>query len=324
MVRNRVRAPTAAQIITPDDIAAAYRLIAPHLRVTPVLATSGREFGLPPFPLTMKLEQLQFSGSFKARGAFANMLMREVPAVGVIAASGGNHGAAVAFAAKALGHPAHIFVPTVASPVKIRRIRSYGASLHVSGERYSDALTASAGWLATAGGMPIHAFDQRETLIGQGTLALELSRQTPDFDTVLVAVGGGGLIGGLAAWYRGAVRVVGVEPSAAPTLTSALQAGSPVDAPAGGIAADSLAPKRVGDIVFPIAQAYVDRVVLVEDAEIESAQAVLWDVARIVAEPGGAAPLAALLSGGYRPEPRERVVVIVSGGNTDPTTCCRN
>jgi threonine dehydratase len=234
----------------------------------------------------------------------------------VVAASGGNHGAAVAYAAMRLGVKARVFVPTVSSPAKISRIRSYGADLVVTGDRYADALEASQVWTAEAGALPVHAFDQEETLLGQGTLALELSRQAPALDTLLVAVGGGGLIGGIAAWCGGRPRVVGVEPEAAPTLTRALEAGKPVDAPAGGIAADSLAPRRVGELMFPIARAHIARVVLVSDAAIRAAQEALWATLRVVAEPGGAAAFSALLSGAYVPEPGERVGVVVSGGNT--------
>ena len=291
-------------------------VIAPYVRVTPTLALGGADFGLPPFPLTLKLELLQHSGSFKARGAFANLLLRSLPAVGVAAASGGNHGAAVAYAAMRLGVPAKIFVPTVSSPAKVQRIRAYGADLTVGGDRYADALAACESWVAETGALPVHAFDQPETLLGQGTLGMELAGQAPALDTVLVAVGGGGLIGGVAGWYAGDARVVGVEPELAPTLTEALKAGRPVDAPAGGIAADSLAPRRVGELMFPIARAHVARVVLVSDAAIRGAQDALWQTVRIAAEPGGAAALAALLSGAYVPEPGERVGVVVSGGNS--------
>jgi threonine dehydratase len=303
--------------ISPSDIEHVHRIIAPYLRTTPVLQTDGAQFGVSDFPLTLKLESLQFSGSFKTRGAFANLLLRDVPAAGVVAASGGNHGAAVAYAAMRLGRPARIFVPTVSSPAKIDRIRAYGAELCVAGDLYDDALAASEAWAAESGALRVHAFDQRETLLGQGTVALELSAQAPDIDTLLVAVGGGGLIAGIAAWYAGRVRVIGVEPCAAPTLSEALRAGHPVDAPADGIAADSLAPRRVGDAGFPIAQALVDRVVLIDDAAIARAQKALWDTARIVAEPGGAAALGALLAGAYRPAAHDRVAVVICGGNSD-------
>ena len=298
------------------EVAATYETIKPYIRVTPVLQTDGADFGLPPFPLTLKLELMQHAGSFKTRGAFTHLLTREVPPAGVVAASGGNHGAAVAYAAMRLGVPAQIFVPTVSSPAKIARIRSYGAELSIVGERYAEALAASEEQVARTGALAVHAFDQRETLLGQATLGLELAGQAPELDTVLVAVGGGGLIGGVAAWYAGDVRVVAVEPEGAPTLDHAFKAGEPVDAPAGSIAADSLAPRRVGELMFPLAQRFVERVVLVSDDAIRRAQAALWESLRITAEPGGSAAFAALFSGAYRPEPGERVGVVVSGGNT--------
>ena len=302
--------------ITRQAIASTALRIAPHLRVTPVLQTGADSLGGPAVPITLKLELLQHAGSFKARGAFANLLLRDVPPAGVVAASGGNHGVAVAYAASQLGVPAHIFVPTVSSPAKIERIRTFGAHLTVTGDRYADALAASETFARSTNAVQVHAYDQVETILGQGTLGLELSNQAPDIDTILAAVGGGGHIGGIAAWYRGQVRVVGVEPRLAPTLHDALGAGEPVDAPMGGIAADSLAPRRVGALMFPIATAFVERVVLVDDADILRAQAALWDHARIVAEPGGATALAALLSGAYTPAPGERVAVMVCGGNT--------
>jgi threonine dehydratase len=215
-----------------------------------------------------------------------------------------------------LGVTARIFVPGVSSPAKIERIRGYGADLVVAGERYADALAASESWVAQSGALPIHAFDQVETLLGQGTTGLELESQAPDLDTLLVAVGGGGLIGGIAGWYADRIKIIGVEPETAPTLYRALEAGKPVDAEAGGIAADSLAPRRVGALMFPIAKKYVSSVVLVTDNEIREAQEALWRVLRIVAEPGGAAAFAALFSGRYHPEPQARVGVLVSGANT--------
>jgi threonine dehydratase len=306
----------ATMMIETEGIERTWAVIKPYLRVTPVVEVDGRDLGLPNASLCFKLEQLQHSGSFKARGAFANLLMRQLPDSGVVAASGGNHGAAVAYAAQRLGVRAKIFVPTVSSPAKIERIRQYGADLVVVGERYADALAASNEWATSSGALAVHAYDQMETLLGQGTIGRDLAAQAPELDTVLVAVGGGGLIGGIAAWYAGAVRIVGVEPEAAPTLTAALKAGRPLDAAAGGIAADSLAPRRVGELMLPIAQAYVDRVVLVTDDDIRRAQEVLWDSLRVVAEPGGAAALAGLLSGRYAPGASERVGVVVSGGNT--------
>jgi len=281
-----------------------------------VVDVEGRDVGLSIDRVTLKLELFQRAASFKARGAFANLLQRDVPAAGVVAASGGNHGAAVAFAAMRLGVRAKIFVPAISSPAKIDRIRSYGADLTVGGDRYAEALAASEAYAVESGALQVHAFDQIHTLLGQGTLALELAEQAPDLDTLLVAVGGGGLIGGIAAWYAGGVRVVGVEPDGAPTLTDALKAGRPVDAPAGSIAADSLAPRRVGELMFPIARDYIECVVLVTDDAIRAAQRALWDGVRVVAEPGGAAAFAALHSGAYKPAAGERVGVVVSGGNT--------
>lgn len=301
--------------VTREAITEIETVIRPHIRRTPVIEIAGAELGLAAGVLFLKLELMQHAGSFKTRGAFANLLTRRVPKSGVVAASGGNHGAAVAFAAQQLGVPARIFVPSVSSPAKIARIRAAGAELVITGERYADALAASEAWQAQSAALTVHAFDQRETLLGQGTLGFELEQQVP-LDTLLVAVGGGGLIGGIAAWYAGRIKLVGVEPEAAPTLTRALAAGHPVDAEAGGIAADLLAPRRIGEQVFPLAQRFVERVLLVEDDAIRQAQQTLWDALRIVAEPGGAAALAALLSGRYRPAPGERVGVVLSGGNT--------
>ncbi|WXA84783.1 threonine/serine dehydratase [Pendulispora rubella] len=286
------------------------------MRKTPIVRVNGADFGLPAFPLTLKLELLQHAGSFKTRGAFTNLLTRKVPAVGVAAASGGNHGAAVAYAAHKLGIPAKIFVPSISSPAKVQRIRDYGADLVVGGDRYADALAACEGYIAQSGALSVHAFDQAETLLGQATLGLELQEQAPEVTTVLSGVGGGGLLGGILAWYAGRVKVVGVEPDGAPTLAKALEAGKPVDAEMGSIAADSLAPKRVGELMFPLARQYGSGVRLVSDEEIRLAQRALWKVLRIVAEPGGAAAFGAILSGRYQPEPGEQVAVVVSGGNT--------
>ena len=313
-----------AACLAKQDIARAYDDIKPYIRRTPVIEVDGADFGLAACHVILKLELLQHAGSFKTRGAFANLLLRQVPKAGVVAASGGNHGVAVAYAAKRLGKPARIFVPSVASPAKVSRIRECGADLVVTGERYADALEASQIWAASSGALQIHAFDQLETLLGQGTVALEFEQQTTTLDTLLVAVGGGGLIGGIAAWYAGAVRLIGVEPETAPTLTRALEAGHPVDAEAGGVAADSLAPKQVGALMYPIAQQYVERVVLVPDRAIEAAQQTLWDVLRIVTEPGGAAAFAALLSGQYRPSEGERVGVLLCGGNTTAVDFARS
>jgi threonine dehydratase len=304
------------EMISPAQIRDAYALIAPHIRRTPVIEVEGGDFGLKVGPMSLKLESLQHAGSFKVRGAFNNLLTRKVPAAGVVAASGGNHGAAVAFAAMKLGVPAKIFIPSVASPAKIQQIKEYGAELVIAGERYADALAASEAWIAQTGAMPVHAFDQTETMVGQGTTGLEFEEQVSGLDTLLVSVGGGGLSAGIASWYQGKVKIIGVEPEEAPTLTRALEAGCPVDAATGGIAADSLAPRRVGELVFPILQRYVARTILVTDEAIREAQRALWKVLRVVAEPGGAAAFAALTSGRYVARSDERIGVVICGGNT--------
>ena len=306
--------------ITRARIAETERRIRPYVRRTPVLAADLADFW-PSVqgrsqPVALKLEFLQHSGSFKARGAFANLLTRAVPPVGVVAASGGNHGAAVAYAAMTLGVPATVFLPSVTSPAKAERIERYGAKLVVGGERYADALAASEAFVKESGALPVHAFDQPETLLGQGTVGLEIEADLPEIDTLLVATGGGGLIGGIAAWFAGRIKIIAVEPEGAPTLFKAFAAGRPVDAEAEGIAADSLAPKQVGQLMFPLAQAYVERSLLVGDDDIRAAQLALWDVLRVVAEPGGAAAMAALLSGRYRPAQGERVAVLLCGANT--------
>jgi threonine dehydratase len=307
---------TDPQPFTRDAIAATHERIGPYIRRTPTVTVDPADLAVGGRSLVAKLELLQHSGSFKARGALANLVDRPVPPAGVVAASGGNHGAAVAFAARRLGVAATIFVPSVSSSAKVDRIRSYGADLRVVGRTYADALVAARAWAAETGALAVHAFDSVDTILGQGTLARELDAQSPDLDTVLVAVGGGGLVAGTASWYAGRLRVVGVEPEGAPTLTMALAAGRPVDAPAGSIAADSLAPSQVGALVFPVAVAHVARVVLVTDDDMRAAQHRLWERLRVVAEPGAAAPLAALVSGAYRPDPDERVGVVVSGANT--------
>jgi threonine dehydratase len=304
------RAPAVA------DVVATAAAIRPHIRTTPVLETPAADFGLTGVPLCFKLEFMQHSGTFKARGAFANLLLRDGADRGVVAASGGNHGAAVAYAARELGIAAHIFVPTISSPAKIDRIRSYGAEIVVGGDAYADAWAASRSFAAAHGLIEVHAYDQFETLAGQGTVGLEWRDQAPRLDTLLVAVGGGGLIGGIAAACGGAVRIIGVEPERAPTLHDALAAGEPVDVRVSGVAADSLGARRIGALSFPLAQRFVEQSVLVTDAAIESAQKTLWDVLRVVVEPGGAAAMAALLSGRYLAAPDERVGVLLCGANT--------
>src|SRR6516225_1138593 len=251
-----------------DQIAAVEALIRPYVRRTPIITVDAQDFGLDALPLVLKLEFLQHTGSFKPRGAFTNLLTLPAPPAGVAAASGGNHGVAVAYAAMRLGIRATIFVPRITSPAKTERIRGYGAELAVAGDRYADALAASEDFVDSTGALAIHAYDRAETMLGQGTVGLEIEDDAPNIDTLLVAVGGGGLIGGIAAWYAGRIRIVAVEPELAPTLHDALAAGRPVDAPAGGIAADSLAPRRVGELMFPIARRFVQRSVLVSDDAI--------------------------------------------------------
>jgi threonine dehydratase len=304
------------QQLSLQQINAAAVRIAPYVRRTPMLWVDGEECALPGIRLAFKLEFMQHSGSFKARGAFCNMLTREAPPAGVLAASGGNHGVAVAYAAMRLKMPATIFVPTVASPAKIEQIRAFGANLRVIGERYADALAASVEYAQRSGAMQIHAYDQIETLLGQATAGKEFEEDAPALDALLVSVGGGGLIGGIAAWYRGRINLIGVEPELAPTLRYALDAGHPVDAPAGGIAADSLAPRQVGALMFPIAQSFITDSVLVSDEAIRTAQRTLWNVLRVAVEPGGAAAFAALQSGAWRAPPGQRVGVLLCGANT--------
>ena len=302
----------AMPTVSAADIERAEARIRPFIRRTPVMQLSP--------DVTVKLEFLQHGGSFKPRGAFNTILSHDVPKAGVAAASGGNHGLAVALAAKLRGVPATIFVPEIASPAKIAAIRATGADLRVGGARYNDALTACTQFVAASGAMSVHAFDTRETIAGQGTLALEWDAQTDaQLDTVLVAVGGGGLIAGMAAWWRGSVKVVGVEPEGSCALHAALQIGKPIDVDVNSVAADSLGAKRAGDLVVAIARDYVDHVVLVADAAITAAQSELWAELRIAAEPGGAAAFAALKSGAYRPVPGERVGVLLCGANVELT-----
>ena len=309
-------------MISRDDIRRCYDTIRPYIRRTPVIRVDLAELGEAATALpvaVLKLEQLQCAGSFKARGAFTNLLLREVPPAGVVAASGGNHGVAVAYAARRRGIPAKIFVPTVSAPAKIGRIRELGADLVVTGERYADALAAAQDWVDRSGAMSVHAYDQRETILGQGTLALELAEQVSELDTVLVPVGGGGLIAGIASWFAGTAGVVGVEPDGAPTLSYARAEGRPADAPAGSVAADALAPRRVGELVFPITESYVDDVVLVDDESILAAKRALWQAFRIAAEPAASVGIAALLAGAYKPAPGEHVTVVISGANMSPS-----
>lgn len=304
-------------IVDRESIQAAYPLIRPYIRQTPVIEVAAADFGLAGAPIVFKLEFLQVSGTFKARGAFYSLLTRGEPGQGVIAASGGNHGAAVAYAAQKLGRHAEIFVPAISSPAKIEKIKAYGAEVVVGGATYADAFAASQERLAVTGDLYVHAYDQPGTLIGQGTVGLELCEQAPDVETLFVSVGGGGLIGGIAAYYGGAVKIVGVEPEQAPTFERAVAASKPVDVDVAGLAADSLGARRLGALAFPILTQFGVEALLVTDAEIAAAQEALWDVLRVVVEPGGAAAFAALLSGRYQPRAGERVAVLLCGANTD-------
>lgn len=304
----------------PDRTAveAAAARIAGRVRVTPVLMPGAGAFGLVDLALALKLESLQHAGSFKPRGALNRALAAgALPPAGLIAASGGNHGAAVAWVARALGVNAEIFVPAIASPAKIARLRDFGATVHVSGADYSEALAACEARRAESGALAIHAYDDADVVAGAGTLAREFEQQTGALDTVLVAVGGGGLLGGLLAWWGERVRVVAVESTGCATLHDALAAGHPVDIAVSGLVADSLGARRIGAIAWALAARQPLGSVLVDDDAIRTAQRALWRETRIVAEPGGATALAALLAGAYRPAPGERVGVVVCGGNAD-------
>jgi len=304
------------------DIEAATIRIRDQVRRTPILELESGAFGSPA-RLILKLELMQHAGSFKARGAFNRILSAQVPEAGVIAASGGNHGAAVAYAARQLGQRAEIFVPESTPDVKVERLRRYGARVMLVGASYAEAWAASQARSRETGALEVHAYDQPEVVAGQGTLAWELERQCAaadcaGLDTVFVAVGGGGLIGGVAAWFAGRVKVIAVEPERCPTLYTAIRDGAPVDVEVGGIAADSLGARRIGSIAFEVARHHVDSIVLVSDQEIRDSQRALWDSVRVLVEPGAAAALAGVRSGKYPVSPGERVGVIVCGANTDP------
>lgn len=303
--------------MNPGEIRAAMTRIGPRLRRTPAIELPRGAFGIDA-TLVLKLECMQHTGSFKPRGALNRMLSHVVPPAGVIAASGGNHGAAVAWAARVLGVSAEVFVPASASVAKIERIRGYGAHTNVGGAAYADAFEAMESRAAETGALVVHAYDQPETVTGQGTLALEFEAQAFGLDSVVIACGGGGLLGGVAAWFESRVRVIAVEPRDCPTLFQARAAGAPTDVAAGGIAADSLGARRIGALAFAIAAQHVAESVLVEDAAIRAAQRALWEECRIAAEPGGATALAALMAGAWRPSAGERVGVLVCGANLDP------
>jgi threonine dehydratase len=305
--------------VTPGSIAAAYPRIAPYIRQTPVIALPTGAFGIPS-PLSLKLELLQHAGSFKSRGAFNTLTAMTAPAAGVAAASGGNHGAAVAYAAGQLGIRAKIFVPEISSPAKVAKIRDFGADVLQQGARYADALALCETYQADTGAHGIHAYDAWPTIEGQGTTGMEWERQADGLDTVLVATGGGGLVAGIGLWFQNRVKVVAVEPEGSAALHAALRAGHPVDVSVDSIAADSLGARSTGAKVHAVCSRFIDHVALVPDDAIRLAMRRLWSDMRLVTEPGGACALAALLSGAYRPQKGERVGVLVCGGNVDLAT----
>jgi threonine dehydratase len=303
-------------MISRTEIQDAGRRIATHVRRTPVLALEEKAFGIDA-RIFFKLECLQHTGSFKPRGAFNCILSSKIEEAGVIAASGGNHGAAVAHAAHKLGHRAEIFVPVITPKNKVDRLKQYCAAINITGNSYSESLAASKERALETGAVAIHAYDDARVLAGQGTLGMELEEQVRGLDSVLIAVGGGGLIGGVAAWYQERLRVIGVEPERAPTLHKSLAEGRVVDVETGGVAADSLGARRVGELMFPIAQRFLSQSLLVSDEQIVEAQRALWQQLRLIAEPGGATAVAALLSGVYKPRPGERVGVVLCGSNAE-------
>lgn len=313
-------------LVDVDDVRRATARLAGRIRRTPVISADLPGESPAPHgsaaPVLLKLELLQHTGTFKARGMLNRLLAAgELPAAGVVAASGGNAGLAVAYAARQLGVSAEIFVPESTPPAKVARLREQQAAVVVGGAFYADALRASAVRADRTGALVVHAYDQREVVAGNGTLGRELLEQAEGgLDTVLVAVGGGGLAAGVAVALEGAARVVAVEPEACPTLHAALAAGQPVDVAVGGVAADSLGARRVGEICFAVAQRTGMASVLVPDEAIVAAQRLLWDQLRVVAEPGGAAALAALTHGVYRPAPGERLAAVICGANTDPAS----
>ena len=305
-------------MISTKDVEAAWGLVRSHVRRTPVLELGAGAFGIAG-PLALKLEALQVSGSFKGRGAFHKLLASKVPAAGIVAASGGNHGAAAAYAARALGHKAEIFVPTISSPAKVARLKSYGAVVHQIGAVYAEARDASEKRAAETGALIVPAYEDPVVFAGAGSVALEFAEQA-GFDTLLVAVGGGGLIAGCAAAVGETIKIVAVETEGTPTLHEALKAGQPVDVAISGIAADALGASRIGAPNFEIARKLVRQSVLVSDDAVRTTQRTLWDELRVVAEPAGATGLAALLSGAYRPAAGERVATLICGANADPAS----
>jgi threonine dehydratase len=308
-------------MITPDDIDAAAVRLGDRVRVTPVMHLSAGDLDVPA-PLTLKLELLQHVGSFKPRGAFNRVLaaLDEIPEAGIVAASGGNHGAAVAFVGRSLGIHAEVFVPSSSPAMKRDRIAALGATVHVIDGLYDDAQAAATEHQARTGALGVHPFEHPDVVAGQGTMARELERQIDGFDTVIVASGGGGFTAGQAAWFQSRKRVVSVEPETSQCLHAARLAGEPVPVGVSGVAADSLGARRLGEVAWSVVRHHVAHSVTVTDDHIRAAQRLFWDRLRLVVEPGGATAFAALLSGVYVPAPDERIVVVVCGSNCDPAT----
>jgi len=303
-----------------NDIIDAQRRIAADVRRTPLLRLRGSDLGIACAELWLKLEHLQVGGSFKARGMFNRMRAQPIPPAGVVIASGGNAGIAVAHAARALGVRCEVFVPDVSSPAKRDKLRELGAHVTVGGASYAESLAASLERQRSSGALLMHAYDQLEVVIGAATLAAEVEEEAGVPDRALVSVGGGGLVAGVAAWFQGRCRVEALEPERAPTLNRALAAGAPVDVDVSGIAADSLGARRIGEIAWSIARRHVAASHLLDDAAIRAAQLRLWKELRVAVEPAAALPLAALASGAVRPGPEERVLLVVCGANVDPAT----
>jgi threonine dehydratase len=306
--------------ITPADIAAARARIAGDVRRTPLLRLSGRALGIDCAELWLKLEHLQVGGSFKARGMFNRMRSNPVPEAGVVIASGGNAAIAVAVAAQAMGVRCEVFVPETAPRAKRDKLAALGAVVNVGGAGYAEALDASLARQADTGALLMHAYDQREVVVGAGTLAAEVEDEAGLPDRVLVSVGGGGLIAGIAGWFRDRCRIDALEPELAPTLFKAREAGWPIDVAVSGIAADSLGARRIGSIAWVLTQRYVDGSRLLPDAAIRAAQLAMWHELRLVVEPAAALPLAALATGVVVPRRDERVLLVVCGANVDVTS----
>ena len=309
-------------MISRDDIEAAAQRIAPHVRRTPLWVLRSDELGLPGpgFEVWLKLEQLQRSGSFKARGMFNRLLANPIPAAGVIAASGGNAGIATATAAQALGVRSEIFVPTVISPAKRDKLEQLGARVVVTGAVYAEAFAACQQRQRESGALMTHAYDQAEVLAGAGTLAREIESQAGVPDALLVSVGGGGLAGGIAAWFAGRTRMVALEPERAPTLHAALAAGAPVDVEVSGIAADALGARRIGALAWEVAQRHPMSSLVLRDDDIVDAQRWLWQALKLAVEPAAALPLAALRSGAWQAGAGQRICLVLCGANVDPAT----